>query len=527
MNSTSRPACAPSARILRSGPAAAPLLLAGLLVLAARAPAPVGAQVIPVKTVPLATGDQFLVHPSSRLGMAALSAALADTVGDPFVNPAKGARLRTGRVLANPTLYHVTEGNGGGRTLPVGALLTSGSWFGGLSLAIQEIVGPEAEFRALGNPRLDILPGTVPGQRLDERSSANTYLSGLVGRRLGDEWAVGGAVRWAGLAAVDGVEHLYPGALGLEQSGSVQDYRLGAIRDPADGTGLEAVLVHRRFDARHVVRTVEVVQAPSADACAPDIPCREWAWRPVEETNLDRTNTTGLHLGWVRALDAPGWRLGGFLTGNRKDHPKIPNYDLMNIPRDPGTTWAWNLGVGVARSLGETTWGIDAAFEPVWTETWAEAEAPVTTARGTTIPRGGRTVDNDFFFHNVDLRFGGARAVGPGEVQLGLVVRSISYELEQTDHVEALQRRQRESWMEWTPTWSASLGLEGLTVRYQGRLTTGTGRPGVTARPGLRQLGEATLDSASADFLPAPTGPLTLQDARVWTHRIALEVPIG
>ena len=35
------------------------------------------------------------------------------------------------------------------------------------------------------------------------------------------------------------------------------------------------------------------------------------------------------------------------------DHPKIPNYEIMNIPRDPGTSWSYNLGVGIARDDGQ------------------------------------------------------------------------------------------------------------------------------------------------------------------------------
>lgn len=483
----------------------------------ALAPLPVAGQVVSVKTVPLATGDQFLVHPTDNLGMAGVSAAVDDTLGDPFVNPAKGARLRSGRVVGSPTLYHVTEGSGSGRTLPVSVLLTSDAWFGGLSVAIQEIVGPDRGGVRFVDPLSSFAP--PPGGLLSERSAANTYLTGVVGRRLGSGWAVAGAVRWADLGAVDGVEHLYPAARSLEQSGSVQDYRVGLIRD-ANGASLEALLLHRRFDARHELRTAELVQL-SRRACLPEVTC--WEWRTVEETNLDRTNTTGLHLGWVRELEAPGWRLGAFATANRKDHPKIPNYDLMNIPRDPGTTWAWNLGLGVARSLEKTAWGLDVTFEPVWTETWAEAADPVPVPEGGTIEPGERTVDNDFFFQNVGLRLGGAREVGPGEVQLGLAVRSVSYELEQTDHVQRRTRDQRESWMEWSPTWGASLGLEALTVRYQGRLTTGTGRPGVA---GLDAPTRAAPE-ALADFLPAPRGPLTLQDALVWTHRLSVEVPIG
>lgn len=495
--------------------------LAGAILMAAvlgGAPStvPAAAQMIPIKTVPVASGDQFLVRPGGRLGMAGISAALSDTLGDPFLNPAAGARLRTGRVLAAPTYYRVSEENGGAGTLPVSLLLSSeGPWFGGVSMAIQELREPDQNFRVLVDP-LPRIPGG--SDRLSERSAANSYVSGFVGRRLGGGWAIGMGLRWAGLSAVDGVEHLYPAARRIREHATAQDYRLGVVRDAPDESLLEAVLVHRRWSATHDVTTVELI--PHDGLCVGP-PCGEW--RVHEETNLDRTNTTGLHLGWARPLEAPGWRLGGFLTVNRKDHPKIPNYELMNIPRDPGTTWASNLGLGTSRTVGATTVGVDAVFEPIWSETWAVAEEPVIAAGGQTILPGDRTVDNDFFFRNFTLRLGGAHRIGSGRVELGLAVRSISYELEQIDHVDGIRRRQRESWMEWTPSWGGSVGFDAVTLRYQGRLTTGTGRPGVdTAFRDGRLAAEP-----GPDVMLAPAGPLTLRDVRVWTHRLTLEIPIG
>ncbi len=504
---TSRPVPLPLALLL--------FLALGLLPLAA----PAAAQVIGVKTVPVASGDQFLVHPATTLGMGGVTAAVHDTVGDPFRNPATGARIEDGRVVASPTFYTVTEGNGAAGTLPVALLFSSDSWFGGVSLAIQELRRSDRPFRDFVDP----FPGPRPrGDRLSDRSAANSYAAAYAGRELGDGWSVGGGIRWAGLGAVDGVEHLYGGARRIEQSATAQDYRLGLVRDDPDGGSVEAVLVHRRWDATHDVTSVDFVPFPPETRCV-TAPCGEW--RAVEERNLDRTNTTGVHLGLVRPLEAPGWRVGGFVTVNRKDHPKIPNYDLMNILRDPGTTWAWNLGLGTARTVGETTVGVDAVFEPIWSETWAEAEGPVPTVRGDSLRSGERTVDNDFFFRNFALHLGGARSVGPGRVELGLAVRSISYELEQIDHVERRRREQRESWMEWTPTWGGSLRLDALTLRYQGRLTTGTGRPGID-RAIMPEV-DGAVPTVGSDVVLAPEGPLTLQDARVWTHRLSVELPIG
>ncbi len=61
-----------------------------------------------------------------------------------------------------------------------------------------------------------------------------------------------------------------------------------------------------------------------------------------------------------------------------------------------------------------------------------------------------------------------------------------------------------------------------MILRYSGKMTTGTGRPGVD---------RVILDSSSAelaiDVLAAPSGPLTLMDAQVWTHQFMVRVPLG
>jgi len=100
---------------------------------------PASAQLISIKTVPIAQGDQFDIFPSNNFGMGGVSLALADTLLDPFINPAKGARLGSARFFSAPTVYSISQRAGGGRTLPLAAVAGSGAWFGGLSLALQEV----------------------------------------------------------------------------------------------------------------------------------------------------------------------------------------------------------------------------------------------------------------------------------------------------------------------------------------------------------------------------------------------------
>src|SRR5262245_45723952 len=81
---------------------------------------PARAQLIALKASPLADGDQFAFFPTANRGMGGVSIALADSLLDPFVNPAKGARLGRPRLFTSPSLFSASERTGGGQTLPLG-----------------------------------------------------------------------------------------------------------------------------------------------------------------------------------------------------------------------------------------------------------------------------------------------------------------------------------------------------------------------------------------------------------------------
>src|SRR5467141_2333559 len=100
---------------------------------------PARAQLIPIKTIPIAQGDQFQIFPSNNMGMGGVSIALADTVGDPFANQATTARLRAYRFFSAPTVYSVSGKAGGGRSLPFAMLTRSANWYGGVSLVLQQV----------------------------------------------------------------------------------------------------------------------------------------------------------------------------------------------------------------------------------------------------------------------------------------------------------------------------------------------------------------------------------------------------
>jgi hypothetical protein len=480
-------------------------------------PAAASAQLISLKTVPIATEDQFLLFPSQNRGMGNVSIALDDPYLDPFVNPGKGSLIRDSQLFATPSFYDVSGDGGAGRALPFTVLLQGDGWFGGALLSLQQIKTADSFIQP-------IIFGPEGTELLSDRSSNNIYADVFVGTRVpGMNATLGAGVFWANLDALQGVDVLYAGSQSIEQEGNLLDLRLGLYGELGGEGKYEALILYNSFDMTHRVTYPDWLwfEPVPIDTIAP-IPQP----LPRVEENLDRTDTWGVHLGYVQPLAAAGWRIGGILTGNWKTHPKIPNYDIMNIPRDPGDSFGLNIGLGVSRTLEETTFGIDFILEPIWSNTWAEAEENVMSAGGHIIPKGGRTVENDFTFTNALIRAGfGYRHEIIG-LQLGLQVRSIDYELEQVDNILESTRRQDESWLEWTPTWGLSLHLSGIELAYQGRVTTGTGRPGTAWSPVAVGRFEAAAEAGAADFIVAPSGPLTLQEASVGAHQFAVIIPI-
>jgi hypothetical protein len=441
--------------------------------------------------------------------MGGVTVAVDDPLGDGWTNPAKGSLVEGTEFLGSPTFYGISGNGGGGRTFPIAGLVAGPRVFGGLSLALQQIEDSSASDFFFSRPWLDI--GPQPTQRISDSFSRNLYAAGFVGLRLGAAWSVGVGGSAAALDAMDGVDLLYAGSDRIEQSGGVQDVRVGAYH-ASERNRTELLLLHQRVSMEHDVTYTDWVPDPS--------PTGSFVRRV--ERNEDRGRTWGAHVAWDRDLRAEGWRVGASGTVNRKSHPKIPNYQIQSIPRDPGLTWAYEAAVGFARSVNGTTFGLDVALQPIWSETWQEADTADVTASGGALEVGDRSIENDFFFTNVFLRSGLSHEVGNATVQFGLEVRSYAYALEQVNHVQDAYREQDEAWMEWTPTLGVALRFSDFEVRYAGRVTTGTGRPGTD------QTFDGTFVNqlAGSDVILAPSGPLTLQSADVVTHQLTVRVAV-
>jgi hypothetical protein len=490
----------------------------------------VGAQLIPIKTLPITEGDQFRIFPSVNVGMAGASIALPDSLLDPFMNPAKGARSLNGmsraRFSGSPTFYSLSDDAGGGQTLPMAALGRFGQWFGGVAVAYQEIdrigdqpqPGPISVFTAEGNPIT--IGATRPSRR-------NQFAFAMAGREIArHKLTIGASALWSGLNHVDGTELLYAGSQNVLQDGNALDVRFGVMKELPRGQTFEALLLHNRFDMTHDVTWLDPFWDPNN---------RFVQMRTRIDHNIDQTNTWGLHLNYVRPLAQTGWRLGAISTANLMSHPHLPEYQLAQvsvIPWDPGHSAAYDFGVGIAKTRGPTTLGVDAVYEPIRSHTWGESRAPIETERGVTIPTGGKTTENWFRFSNAIFRAGVGRdlpidtARSKLHLQAGIALRSINYALRQFDHVTATTRRQRESWTEWTRTWGMSLQLSDLELRYVGLHTTGTGRPGIVPENGRGFAVDAVALSGGRNILSAPSGPLTLTGVSVTTHQFSVSMPL-
>src|SRR5687768_1868920 len=142
-------------------------------------------QLISIRTVPVSQSHQFEIFPSRTVSMGGLSIAVKDDLLDPFSNPATGSRISSTRFFGTPSSYSVSQGAGGGRTLPVGALSKQASWYGGVWLALQEVdLNPQTDLTGIVPfcPACSSLPDLDLGPV--EQTKGNTYAFGMAGKEL-------------------------------------------------------------------------------------------------------------------------------------------------------------------------------------------------------------------------------------------------------------------------------------------------------------------------------------------------------
>jgi hypothetical protein len=460
------------------------------------------AQIVSIRTAPVSVGEQFSVYPSQLMGMGG-GLALQDLELDPFANPATGARIHGILLAGSPTLYSIPDANGFGRTLPVTAFVGRSNMFVGGSVAMQELESAFAQ-------RFPLTPGVTSSDRF----AHNAYTWGMIGRRWPEQrLSVAFSGSYANLDKVHAVDLLYPQSESIEQGGHINDLRVGLLKELSDDRYLEAVLVRNKVDMEHTVTYVDRIWLPAERTFGTSAPRRE--------RNLDRTATWGAHALYAGPTSDTRWRWATALTANVKSHPKIPNYEFMSVPRDPGNSYAFSFAVGVAKQDSLSRLALDFAYEPVWTNTWAEAAEPIVTERGVTIPQGGMTIENEFVFSTYTLHAGWSRRWNELGIQLGLGWRNVQYFLDQYNAITDQPRQQDENWVEITPTWGLTFDFSNVAFRYFGHRRGG----------GFRFPTPATMDvavpDAGPDIVAAPSGPLSMDVTRVISHQIGVSIPIG
>ena len=458
------------------------------------------AQIISVKTIPIAESEQFAFLPAS--GRTTMSMVLVDSLRDPFDNPAKGSLLGRSQYFGAPSFFSVTGDAGGGTTFPMGGLWKRGSSFAGLAVAFQQIDRPNPD--AFFGPFFDPVTGVVTADPADQSSLSNRYAFAMFGHALDSgRVSFAGSVMWSSLNSLDGSDQFYDGNRSLTQLGDAVDLRFGVTKSMRDGRSFEAMLLRNHFAMSDEIGFVDLFWDPASRSTRP---------RPRTETNDARSDVWGLHLEYEQPLDSV-WRVGALATTNLIQHPRIPNYALTSGLGSEGRATAFNFGLGLGRATKHTTFGIDAIYEPITNKSWI-----------------ADTVDNRFRFHNMKLRGGVGRdfpMVTPGNfvrLHLGGDLHWINYRLRQDDHVNGVTQHRSARWLERGKNGGISYITSGLQMHYLVSSRNGVGRPGVVAENGSVL---ATPDVISL----APWGgpgitPVGLGSVSSTRHQFSISVPV-
>jgi hypothetical protein len=491
-------------------------LLMSILVLMYVVGFPARAQWIQIRTVPVVAANQGEFYPSLARGMGNLTFTLDDPLGASFMNPAKASLVNGIVLFSSPTRAGWSNDNGRAVTstqgsslytgtalssIPFGTLMNFGSVFGGAVVAYQGYKGDRTRQPFPWVGPLDVIGPSAATTDL----GANTFVTGVLGYQTPDKtFAVGASASWGELSAIDGVNLLYPGATDIRQSGKVWDVKLGVLADLPDGDRLEFVA------GRGISKATHEVSYPTFRGPVLGV---------VKEMNKDETREWLLHAVYLRPV-GEHWKIGGALTVNWKDHPKIPNYALANIPRDPGTSIAYNLGLGIRWSNERSFWGFEYVYEPITVNTWAEAGEQQGGIAIRTLPPDFKTVENFFDFANHSIRVGHS-SISKWEwleYRLGAQLHFYKYDLHQIDNIAHTARDFSTDWLETTLTGGLTARVGRLRLLYTLQLVLGNGLVGVSA-PRFLAAPDGGVIRTNFDVLPAPAGELVVDDITLVTHQ--------
>jgi hypothetical protein len=317
--------------------------------------------------------------------------------------------------------------------------------------------------------------------------------------------SIGASAFWSDLGSVDGTNLMYFDSRSVDQTGRAADLRLGMLKEWSGGQSLEALVFSRRLRMTHDVTYGDRYWDPTAHTII---------LRDRLEFEQDQTNTWGMHLEYARPIGDSGWRAGVILTANRISNPSRPAFEMETVAGGRGRSSAFNLGVGVARTLGKTTVAADAIYEPIWSRIWDVNDSLAAT-----------TIDNRLRYSNAVVRTGvnhdlTISSESTLQFQLGVQARSMNYTHERHNLISGSRTNGESSWMEWTRAWGLSLRRTAFEVNYRGRIMTGASRPGMPpVDPSVILASGRALDV----FVATPSGP-ELRDVTVSTHQFSVSL---
>ena len=397
--------------------------------------------------------------------------------------------------------------------MPFGGFIKKENFFGGALVAYQGYNAERTHGQFMG---IQSHVTGIPAPTTRNDLGNNTYLFGLFGVRFPESnVSLAGSVSWAKYGAMDGVTLLYPGSIDIKQDGWTAEYKLGVVGNVTDLDRLEFVAGHARFKATHEVTYQDfIIRDPG-----PFMPYRT-------EINKDESNEWVLSAGYKRTVNTK-WTLGALLAVNWKDHPKIPNYSLANIPRDPGTSTAYNIGLGAVVAGERSQFGVEYIYEPITSNTWAEAGEryvdPRIQAMNPLIPPNFKTVENFFSFSNHIVRAGLLSSTNTDwlDYRFGAQLHFYKYRLNQNDNIFGTSRSMETDWLEGTISAGLTATFSSFQLLYTVQLVLGNGLVSTVSSPIPILLGNGE-PVRTNDFLVAPSGDLIVDNITLVTHQVAI-----
>ncbi|MBI2427222.1 MAG: hypothetical protein HYV29_00210 [Ignavibacteriales bacterium] len=474
------------------------VLLAALFIVTAT----LTAQIITVKTYPILSDQSVLELPSANGGLGGIAFALHDRFAEPYRNPAfitssKGVAMfvlprwsgwnlsHTGGTRYTQSGYdYSSQQSASNAQLSIGALTADGTY--GIAVA--------TGYQRLRSSLRDGTSGSLPFTSSFNADQHPILVAG--GLAITEHISIGALYNYIPLKGFDGIQFLYPRSRTVHVSGSVNEYRLG-VSAAFGSSAFDIVAGRNMLDASHGAT---------------------YEWGPMVENKDENDNIFAQ--GIFRQEVSEKVSLAATATANWKELPKLPDYPIAGVPRDPGYTRAFNLGGGMTYMMNPSIlFAFEYLYEPIMADTWVDALETRTTGSGT-IMKGNREQEHNYDFHNHILHLG--LQIRPEEwltLQAGASLHSYSYAYEMKDHLNNISRQSspENEWTETTLTGGIIAQYGNVQLSYTAEFLTGRGL--------LEQERIFRWDQAGVranDVILVPNDFLKIKPVNVMSHRMTV-----